>query len=46
MDRDDIDQWLLHEPWDYVEKYEIYLSKIESGVIPPLDVDHWAFDNK
>ena len=46
MDRDDIDQWLLHEPWDSVEKYEIYLSKIESGVIPPLDVDHWAFDNK
>ena len=46
MDRDDIDQWLLHEPWIDVQKYEIYLHKIESEIIPPLDVDHWAFDNK
>ena len=46
MERDDIDQWLLHEPWVDVEKYEIYLSKIEAEIILPLDVHHWAFDNK
>ena len=46
MDRDDLDKWLLHKPWESVEKYEIYLNKIEAGIIPPLDVDHWAFDNK
>ena len=46
MDRDDLDKWLLHKPWESVEKYEIYLNKIEAGIIPPLDVDHYAFDNK